>query len=65
MEGCFKMYAIDDKGNEHNLQFATENDWITDIGSFHSEKPSQLYIEAIEPILPTKWRVCILRVSKK
>lgn len=49
VEGCFKMYAIDDKGNEHNLQFATENDWITDIGSFHSEKPSQLYIEAIEP----------------
>ena len=46
--GCFKMYAVDEKGNEHNLQFAAENDWIADIGSFHSEKPSKLFIEAIE-----------------
>jgi CRP-like cAMP-binding protein len=48
IEGCFKMYAIDEKGNQHNLQFAAENDWIADIGSFHSQKPSKLYIEAIE-----------------
>jgi CRP-like cAMP-binding protein len=48
VEGCFKMYAIDEKGNEHNLQFAAENDWIADIGSFHSEKPSKLFIEALE-----------------
>ena len=49
LQGCFKMYGVDDKGKEHNIQFAAENDWITDIGSFHSEKPTQLYIEAIEP----------------
>lgn len=49
MEGCFKMYAVDEKGNEHNLQFAAEKDWITDIGSFHAQKPSKLFIEAIEP----------------
>lgn len=48
-QGCFKMYYVDTKGNEHNIQFAAENDWITDIGSFHSEKPSKLYIEAVEP----------------
>lgn len=48
-QGCFKMYYVDTKGNEHNIQFGAENDWITDIGSFHSEKPSKLYIEAIEP----------------
>ena len=48
VEGCFRMYTIDDKGKEHNLQFAIENWWIGDIGSFHSEKPSRLYIEAIE-----------------
>jgi CRP-like cAMP-binding protein len=47
-EGCFKMYGIDDKGYEHNIQFAAKNDWIADIGSFHSQKPSKLYIEAIE-----------------
>ncbi|MCB0564764.1 MAG: Crp/Fnr family transcriptional regulator [Phaeodactylibacter sp.] len=47
-EGCFRMYMIDEKGKEHNLQFAAENWWIGDIGSFHSEKPSKLYIEAME-----------------
>ncbi len=48
IEGCFRMYTVDDKGKEHNLQFAIENWWIGDIGSFHSEKPSKLYIEALE-----------------
>lgn len=47
--GCFKMYGVDKKGVEHNIQFAAENDWIADIGSFHSGKPSKLFIEAIEP----------------
>lgn len=49
VSGCFKMYGIDDKGYEHNIQFAAEGDWISDIGSFHSQKPSKLFIEAIEP----------------
>ena len=51
VSGCFKMYGIDKKGTEHNLQFAAENDWIADIGSFHTEKPGLLYIEATEPAL--------------
>ena len=48
VEGCFRMYMVDEKGKEHNLQFAIENWWIGDIGSFHSEIPSRLNIEAIE-----------------
>lgn len=48
VEGCFKMYLVDPNGKEHNLQFAIENWWIGDIGSFHSEEPSRLYIEAME-----------------
>ena len=58
IEGCFKMYMIDRNGKEHNLQFAIENWWIGDIGSFHSEKPSKLYIEAIENSV-------ILQIKKK
>ncbi len=42
------MYFVDDNGKEHNLQFAIENWWIGDIGSFHTGNPSKLYIEAIE-----------------
>ena len=49
ISGCFKMFGVDDHGVEHNIQFAAENDWIADIGSFHSGKESKLYIEAIEP----------------
>lgn len=49
LEGCFRMYGIDDKGYEHTIQFAAESDWIADIGSFYSKKTSKLYIEAIEP----------------
>ncbi len=47
-EGCFKMYLVDENAKEHNLQFAIENWWIGDIGSFHGDVPSRLYIEAIE-----------------
>jgi CRP-like cAMP-binding protein len=46
--GCFKLFGVDDKGYQHNIQFAAENDWIMDIGSFHSQKPSKLNIEALE-----------------
>ena len=49
VQGCFKMYAVDSQGKEHNIQFAIENDWITELSSFYSEKPGHVYIEAIEP----------------
>lgn len=49
VEGCVKMYRVDEAGKEHNLLFAAENEWIADIGSFHAEKASKLYIEAMEP----------------
>ncbi len=48
LEGCFKMYLVDHNGKEHNLQFAIENWWIGDVGSFHSSTPTKLNIEALE-----------------
>lgn len=51
VSGCLKMYAVDKLGKEHNLQFAAENDWITNLSSFYSEKPGSVYIEALEPTL--------------
>ena len=48
VSGCFKMFAVDKNGKAHNLQFAAENDWITDLSSFYSEKASTVFIEAIE-----------------
>src|SRR5438105_6220457 len=48
VSGCFRTYMVDKNGNEHNLQFAVENWWTGDIGSFHTEVPSKLNIEAME-----------------
>jgi CRP-like cAMP-binding protein len=49
VSGCVKMYAIDQTGKEYNLEFAIENQWISDLSSFYSEQPGSVYIEAIEP----------------
>lgn len=49
VSGCFKMFALDSNFREHNLQFAAEDDWITDFQSFYDQLPSKLYIEAVEP----------------
>jgi CRP-like cAMP-binding protein len=48
VKGCFKKYQVDNKGTEHNLQFAAEGDWIMEIDSFYNSKPSRVYIEAME-----------------
>lgn len=48
-EGCFRVFQVDPKGVEHNLQFAAEGDWIMIIDSFYAEKKSNVNIEAIEP----------------
>ncbi|ETZ24083.1 Crp/Fnr family transcriptional regulator [Pedobacter sp. V48] len=48
VRGCLRMYRVDDKGNTHIIQFAAENWWTLDIGSFHSRNPSELSIDALE-----------------
>ena len=47
-KGLFRVYHIDKNGFEQILYFAIENWWITDIDSFTTENPSQLFIEALE-----------------
>ncbi len=47
-KGLFRVYHIDNNGFEQVLYFAIENWWITDMDSFTNEKPSNLYIEALE-----------------
>jgi CRP-like cAMP-binding protein len=48
VKGLFRVYHIDKNGFEQVLYFAIENWWITDIDSFTTETPSQLFIEALE-----------------
>ncbi|MBK7805437.1 MAG: Crp/Fnr family transcriptional regulator [Saprospiraceae bacterium] len=48
VRGCLRMYKVDDKGDIHIIQFAAENWWLSNIGSFHDRKPSDLNIDALE-----------------
>lgn len=48
VRGCLRLYKVDDKGNIHILQFAAENWWLSNIGSFHERTPSELNIDALE-----------------
>ncbi|MET0466432.1 MAG: Crp/Fnr family transcriptional regulator [Chitinophagaceae bacterium] len=47
-KGLLRSYTIDKKGNEHILQFAMEDWWISDLFSFYSGEPSVYMIEAME-----------------
>lgn len=48
VEGCFRIYALDKKGNENTLHFAAKDWWLMDIDSFMHQTASDLNIEAIE-----------------
>lgn len=47
-KGCLRTYTIDDKGQEHIIQFAIEDWWTGDMYSFLTQTPAKLNIEAIE-----------------
>jgi CRP-like cAMP-binding protein len=47
-KGLLRSYTIDDKGNEHILQFALEGWWTADLYSFFTDEPSLFNIEALE-----------------
>lgn len=47
-KGLLRSYTIDDKGNEHILQFAFEGWWTADLYSFFTDEPSLFNIEALE-----------------
>ncbi|SEQ99589.1 Crp/Fnr family transcriptional regulator [Neolewinella agarilytica] len=46
--GCFRVFTLDQKGNEINLYFAVSGWWLMDIDSFMNQTPSDLYIQALE-----------------
>ena len=46
--GCLRMYKLNDKGQEHILQFAVADWWIGDQLSFTTGEPSEFFIDALE-----------------
>ena len=49
VSGCLRIYHTDSDGWEFVLDFASENQWIADIGSFAAQSPSQFAIDTLEP----------------
>lgn len=46
--GALRSFTIDEKGEDHIVQFAIENWWITDLYSFLTGEPATNNIEALE-----------------
>ncbi len=47
-KGMLRSYTINEKGNEHIIQFAFEGWWINDMYSFITGEPSTYNIDALE-----------------
>lgn len=49
VEGCLRCYHLDDEGQEHIVQFAVEDWWISDLQSFLTQSPAKFSVDALEP----------------
>lgn len=47
-KGCLRSYSVNDKGEEHIIQFAVEDWWISDLKSFSTNQPATYNIDALE-----------------
>lgn len=47
-KGCLRAFHLDDKGEEHIVQFAVEDWWIGDMYSFLTQTPASYSIEVLE-----------------
>ncbi|PIA79442.1 hypothetical protein BFR04_00920 [Gaetbulibacter sp. 4G1] len=48
IDGLIRLFNIDNKGHENIIHFGIENWWTTSFESFITEKPSLLYMQALE-----------------
>jgi len=48
LEGVFRAYIIDEKGEEHTIQLAIEDWWISDYNSYISQTPATMFVVALE-----------------
>ena len=48
VQGSFRAYVIGDEGQEHTIQFAIEDWWITDYNSYIFQQPASMFVMALE-----------------
>ncbi len=46
--GAFRAYVVLDNGEEHSIQFAIEDWWITDYNSYYNNEPATMFVIALE-----------------
>jgi CRP-like cAMP-binding protein len=58
LQGCIRLYYINDNGTEQILHFGIDNWWISDYESLEKQVPSEFYLQTVEPT-----RVAVLKKS--
>src|SRR5918997_1426053 len=48
LKGCTRSYEVDEKGQEHIVQFGLEDWWVGDMYSFLTESPTSYNIDCLE-----------------
>lgn len=48
VQGAFRAYVVDDKGQDSTIAFAIEDWWITDYNSYILQKPATMFVVALE-----------------
>jgi CRP-like cAMP-binding protein len=48
LSGAFRAYVVIDNGEDHTIQFAIEDWWITDYNSYYNAEPATMFVMALE-----------------
>lgn len=51
VQGAFRAYVIGDEGQEHTIQFAVDDWWISDYNSYIFQQPATMFVMALEDSL--------------
>jgi CRP-like cAMP-binding protein len=48
LKGALRAYVVDDEGQEHTIQLAIEDWWISDYNSYIFQQPASMFVVALE-----------------
>jgi CRP-like cAMP-binding protein len=48
LQGAFRAYVVGEAGEEHTIQLAVEDWWISDYNSYIYQKPATMFVVALE-----------------
>jgi CRP-like cAMP-binding protein len=48
VQGVLRAFVINDSGENHTIQFALEDWWISDYNSYVNQQPATMFVEALE-----------------